>query len=370
MDLNGFAFEFEAETRTFARRHYAIPPELEPGQVLIRVTCCTICGSDLHTYCGRRSAPPSCVLGHEIIGEIVKWNLATPPVDFHGNQLSKGHRVTWVMATGCGNCFFCQNQLPQKCERIFKYGHERGSEIPTGGLSQFCVLVPGTSLFVIPESMPDEVACPANCATATVAAAIRTVAETHRLAGCKALITGAGMLGLTAAAQLADAGAGQIVITDLDEKRLESAKRFGATQVIQSDDQQKFDSIVNRITENRGFDVALDFAGVTNAVETCLQNTRTGGAVLLAGSVFPMNAISISPETLVRRLLTIRGLHNYRPSDLDHALQFLDRTRSQFPFHELVSKFFPLEQTPEAFRFAVDERPVRVGIQPNSEVAN
>lgn len=362
--MHGFAMEFDAQTRAFVRREITAAP-LQSGELLIRVTLCTICGSDLHTFHGRRSAPPGCVLGHEIIGEVVAWEGDEPPRDYHGHVLKPGQRVTWAMAVGCGDCFYCRHNLTQKCERLFKYGHQtKPHGGPSGGLSPFCVLVPGTPVFPIPDSLSDEVACPANCATATVSAALRLIAETHALPGATVFITGAGMLGLTAAAQLSDAAAKHIVMADLDADRLQTARAFGATHGVSAGDAPGIRGLLAQLTQGRGADIALDFAGATAAVQTCIDTVRVGGCVLLAGSVFPTDALSLSPEQVVRRMLTLRGLHNYQAGDLAQGLRFLERMHSRFPFQQLVSRVFPLEQTQQAFEYAGQQRPVRLAVRP------
>ena len=358
--------EFDSASRTFIRRDFTTP-KLKLGEVLIRVTCCTICGSDLHTFSGRRAAPESCVLGHEIIGEVVDWAGDDPRLDFNGNQLHVGQRVTWVMAFGCGSCFFCRNDLNQKCESLFKYGHEPAvCDRPTGGLSEFCVLVPGTPVFRLPDILSDEAACPANCATATVFAAARLIEQTHVLRGSVFLVVGAGMLGLTAVAHLSDSGARSIIVADSNEQRLTIAREFGATHCLCSDQQDEICSAVSSLSEGRGADIALDFAGATSAVQTCLASVRVGGCVLLAGSVFPSGKIQMTPETIVRRMLTIRGLHNYLPSDLDNALGFLQRVGERFQFSDLVARSFQLTDAGLAFEYAQKHRPVRVAVKPPS----
>ena len=354
---------FDSATRTFSRKIHE-SPKLETGQVAVRVTCCTICGSDLHTYQGRRNCPQNCVLGHEVIGRIEQWGGIKPPKDYFGNPVHSGQRITWVMAVGCGECFFCRHDLPQKCENLFKYGHEsdhgKGS---TGGLSEYCYLVPGTPIFPIPQSLKDSVAAPANCATATVSAALRLVSETHDLKDANVLVVGLGMLGLTATAQLADGGAKSIIALDTERSRLRLSRQFGSTHEFDSGmEKQELADSIRTITGGRGADIALDFAGVTSAVQSAIENIRTGGCVLLAGSVFPTGEISLDPETVVRKMLTIRGLHNYQPRDLEIALEFLNRTSDRFPFADLVSRSFSLEDVEDAFEFAADNRPIRVAI--------
>ena len=80
--------------------------------------------------------------------------------------------------------------------------------------------------------------------------------------------------------------------------------------------------------------------------------------------IFPTRPISVVPESLVRRLLTIHGLHNYRPEDLAAAIDFLSRCHGRYPFADLVSKTFPLSQCSEAFEHAINSRTIRVGVRP------
>ena len=98
-----------------------IPP-LEPDELLVEVTLSTICGSDLHTFAGRRSCDCPTILGHEITGRVVELNGTA--LDLFGDEVRPGDRITWSIAASCGRCFFCSNTLPQKCERLAKYGHE------------------------------------------------------------------------------------------------------------------------------------------------------------------------------------------------------------------------------------------------------
>ena len=181
-------------------------PEPAGAEVLVEVIACTLCGSDLHTMSGRRIEPVPTVLGHEILGRIVAFGPAAARRDAAGQPLGLGDRVTWAIVASCGECFFCRRSLPQKCERRVKYGHEALAPRRdlTGGLAEHCVLAPGSAIFRVPDRLPDEAACPANCATATVAGAIEAAGD---LAGRSVLIMGCGMLGVTASAWAASLGA-------------------------------------------------------------------------------------------------------------------------------------------------------------------
>jgi alcohol dehydrogenase len=97
----------ELEMRQLAR------PEPGGAEVLVRVLGCTLCGSDLHTFDGRRDTPVPTILGHEIVGEISALGDAAPARDLAGNDLRIGDRVTWSIVANCGDCFFCRRGLPQ-----------------------------------------------------------------------------------------------------------------------------------------------------------------------------------------------------------------------------------------------------------------
>ena len=330
---------------------------LAPGEALVRVRLCTLCGSDLHTVTGRRHGPTPCVLGHEMVGEIAE--VYGEKRDASGHPLAVGDRVTWAVADSCGNCFFCTHDLPQKCETLKKYGHHahESGRGPSGGLTTHCQLWPGTAVVKVPAGVPDEVAAPAMCATATVAGALR---QAGTVRGATVLILGAGMLGLTASAMAASDGA-TVIVADTNAVRLNIATRFGAKHTATV---TGLPARLAELTNGRGADVVLELAGVSPSVETALSAARIGGTVVLVGSVFPVSAVAVNPETLVRRCLQIVGSHNYAPADLVAAMRFLAGEGNGYPFAGLVARTLPLADVDEAFRLAEAEKPYRIGVRP------
>jgi len=351
------AMVFTAPQQPLEWREIELPRLLE-GEALVRVECCTLCGSDLHSFHGRRKVPMPTILGHEIIGRIE--TIVGALNDANGAELKPGDRVTWSVAASCGHCFYCTRTLPQKCDKLRKYGHEMldAHSGLVGGLSTHCHLIPGTSIYRLPESMPATIAAPASCATATVAAVIRTAGD---LAGKNVLIFGAGMLGLTAAAMAREAGASAVIVSDPVSSRAARAREFGATLAGPLDDLLiPLFSLVG----GRGVDVVLELSGANVAVEAGLGQLRIGGVAIWAGSVFPGGSIIIEPERIVRQMLRIEGVHNYRPEDLGTALAFLQTAGERYPFASLVEATFPLREAEEAFRYATESRPVRVAVVP------
>lgn len=325
-----------------------LPEVPGPGEVLVSVDLATVCGSDLHTTRGRRPSPVPGVLGHEQVGRVLAVGPAASRVvdgaadaplrHVDGSPVRTGDRIVWSVAASCGACRRCRRGLPQKCTDLLKYGHEPLDETRplTGGFASHCLLAPGTATAVVPEAVPDVVAAPASCATATVAAVLDAAGPLG--AGDRVLVTGAGMLGVTAVAMAARAGA-EVVVVDPHAERRERALRFGAASAVEG-------------AAGGGFDVALELSGALPAVQTCLDSLDVGGTVVLAGSVSPGPAAVLDPERVVRGLHSVRGVHNYAPHHLGAAVDFLAVEHARFPFAELTGGPWALDDLDAAFAAA------------------
>ena len=334
-------------------------PRLTEGEALVEIDCCTLCGSDLHSIAGTRRIPTPSVLGHEILGRIVETS--GDVIDVNGNIANIGERIVWSVAASCGSCFYCTEGPPQKCESLFKYGHEEiNPQHPlSGGLATHCHLTAGTAIIKVPDGLSDFVACPASCATATVAAALRTAG---RCESRTVVIHGAGMLGLTAAAMSCSLGAANVIVTDVDRCRAQRARQFGGTHA-------SIDSIAD-ITQGRGADIVLDMSGSPDAMESSLDQLRIGGRLILVGAVFPARPLSLQADHLVRRMIRIEGVHNYEPQDLQMAVQFLSEFGECYPFASLVDRAFPLQSVNDAVAWARESRPFRVAVRPQPVVGS
>ncbi len=354
---------FVAPGERLEMRSFSLP-DLAIGETLVKVACCTLCGSDLHTFLGKRHSPTPSVLGHEAVGRIVAFGAGTPARDGQGNTLSIGDRVSWSVAASCGDCFFCQHDLPQKCVQLFKYGHEVccNNHPLSGGMAEYCHLAAGTAIFKVPEEVPDVVASSANCATATVAAALRAA---NGARDKTVVIQGAGLLGLTASAMARVEGARYIIAADVDARRLATAQRFGVDATVNvSQEADALTELVLAQTEGRGADLILELSGTAEAIFQGLPLLRTGGQYVFVGTVKPVGTIPFDPEQIVRRMWNLHGVHNYAPIDLETAIDFLTKHWSQFPFVEMVGDEFPLEQSEAAFQHMVTTGAIRVSVRP------
>lgn len=342
---------------TLSLQRFAVP-EPRGGEVLVRVLGCTLCGSDLHTVAGRRAVAVPTVLGHEIVGEVVAFGPAASHADWTGQALQVGDRVTWAVVAACGKCFFCTHDLWPKCTAATKYGHEAlapGREL-LGGLAGHILLAEGTATVKLPNELPLGVACPANCATATVAAALEAAGEVRDATVC---VLGAGLLGLTACAMARERGAIVVAVEWLAERRAR-AERFGAHHAVAP---EELATVLEKLTDGRGADVLIELTGSTAALEAAWPRVRIGGTFVLVGAVFPGPLLFVSPVQIVRRWLTIRGVHNYSPRHLVEAVRFLASAHERYPFAELVSDWLPLDDVAAAFKLAEDPARVRVGVR-------
>lgn len=350
---------FSGHGEPFRLEEFPIPRP-GPGEMLVKISCSTICGSDLHTWHGRRQEPTPCVLGHEIVGRIVSFGKHTPRLDLKGDNLEEEDRITWTIAASCGDCFYCRHSLPQKCEHLFKYGHNaitEGREF-SGGFAEFCILTAGTGVVKLPDCLPDPIAAPANCAVSTVAAAMRLAGP---LEGSTVTVLGCGVLGMNAVAMARFLGAQTVIACDLSPERSSISNRFGASHFATPDTLLE---VTRELTNGRGTDVSLEFSGAATAVADALRCTRTGGTAIIAGTTTPGADLKLDANDLVRRMLTIHGLHNYGPEDLVGAVAFLEQTSSRVPFENLCGGEFPLEDIERAFQASSSLPGVRTALIP------
>jgi alcohol dehydrogenase len=333
---------------------------IEPEEILVRNLYTTLCGSDLHTYSGARKELCPTVLGHEIVGEIMEIGAAHSSLDDAGNPLRVGDRITWSVFASDADCRCGQMGMPQKGNGLFKYGHAQVTEADAfhGGLATSCVLRKGTAVLKVPGGMPLSVAATLNCAIATVSGAMRLAGDVK---GRRVLVTGLGLLGITAVAMCREAGAETIVVADVNDDRLRLARRFGADETINFLNLSQED----RDNATRRFDIALDMSGAPDAIEYGLRTLDTGGITVWVGSVFSTRPITLDAEMMVRQMLTIKGLHNYNYEDFRHAVSFMANNWNRYPFLATVEKEFALEAAEEAFQYALQHKPIRVGVRIN-----
>lgn len=334
-------------------------PVVAPEEILVRNLYTTICGSDLHTFCGLRHEKTPTILGHEIVGEVVETGIKHSGRDYAGSLLSPGDIVTWSIFSADPASVQALRGMPQKASGLFKYGHAQVTEHDAfhGGLAEYCVLKKNTAVLKIPAGVPLDVAATINCAVATVAGALRLAGDLRRK---RVLITGLGLLGIVCSAICKDAGAAKICTADINADRLAQSTAFGAddTYLLKNPGGSETDS---QVPEN--FDVVFDMSGAPDAMETGVASLDVGGIAVWIGAVFSARKVVIDAEQVVRKLLTIKGLYNYNYEDFVYAVDFIGRCHARFPFSKIIGKEFSLAEAQSAFEYAIEFKPLRVGIR-------
>ncbi|WP_198175019.1 zinc-binding dehydrogenase [Spirosoma arboris] len=349
----GKAALFKGPGKPFEIIASEIPP-INDGEILVKTLYTTLCGSDIHTYCGRRQEPPNVVLGHEIVGDILWLPEGRTVTDFRGQPVSLGDRITWSIFAVPTHVEPPRKDMPQKSDQLFKYGHTSasGNDVFNGGLADYCILRPNTAFIKLSTDIPLNVAATISCAHATVAGALRVAGD---IAGKKVLVFGAGLLGLSCTAMCKEAGASWIGLVDTDESRLDWGNKFGTDETYLATTTPSWPEV----------DVVFDMTGSPDAMKSGLNSLALGGSAIWIGAVYPAKPVDVDAQQVVRKLLTIKGLHNYNYDDFVNATAFIETNYKKYAFSELVEKEYALVEVEEAFKFAHEHKPIRVGIKLN-----
>ncbi len=353
---------FDSTGTPFRLEAVAVPAP-GPGEILVRNEYTTLCRSDLYTYLGTRTEKTPTILGHEIIGRIAALGPDAPRSDCRGAALRVGDRITWAIYASDPCSCMARAGIPQKAPDLFKYGHEQvtASSHLHGGLAEHCLLRRHTPVARIDAAIPLPVLALINCSFATVAGSLRLAGS---VADRTVLITGAGMLGLVAAAMCRAAGARRILAADISADRLTTALRFGVDHtLLLGSGKPDLQTQLAAQTDIAPVTVAIDCSGVPETMEAVLRSLGIGGTAVLIGAAFPQRPIQVDAEQVVRRLLTIRGLHNYNLDDFITAISFVEQHHNRFPFADLIEDRFSLVEVDAAFAHAVASSAHRVGIR-------
>jgi putative phosphonate catabolism associated alcohol dehydrogenase len=364
MTKTGRAVVYVEPNAPFEVREYPVR-DARPGEVLVRVTMSTICRSDIHSYEGHRPNPCPGILGHEIIGVIEQLGDGVR-ADMRGDPLAAGDRITWTEYFADGSSYQRDVlDMPQKAPGLRKYGHDLADDDPhfLGGFADYCYVLPGTGILKLPKSISDEEATPLNCGVATMISVTEAAAIEM---GETVVVQGLGLLGIYGCAIARSRGAARVIGIDAVPARLDTAKRFGADITLDPTAMDE-DELVRRVREASppdGPDVVLEVCGVAAVVPSGIRMLRTGGRYVLAGLINPESNFTLDGNDLIRKLITLKGIHNYHPRHLVQALDFVMANRDRFPFKEIVDSRFGLHELGEAFARAASRDVLRAAIVP------
>jgi threonine dehydrogenase-like Zn-dependent dehydrogenase len=341
----------EAFGQPLVQRAYPLPESPGPGAALVRTEMAGICGTDVHLWKGELQIQLPVILGHETVGRIEQLGEGVD-LDWSGQPLSIGDRVTWTSTASCGRCYYCaEKNQPTRCPERKAYGIGYQSDLPPhflGGYAEYHSLQPRANIFKLPDDLKNESVIGAGCALVT---AIHGVERTGIDWQDTVVVQGAGPVGIAALAVARSAGASKVIVIGAPKHRLEMAKRFGADEVIDleeiPDSAARLDA-VRQMTGGYGADVVLECAGAPQAVAEGWELCRDGGKYLVLGHYCDAGPIKLNPHVITRKQLQVFGSWSSEPRHMRAALDFLARYPGTYPFASMVTHRFPLEEANEA----------------------
>ncbi|MCL6442865.1 MAG: zinc-binding dehydrogenase [Alicyclobacillus sp.] len=328
-------------------------PMPREGEVLVKVTACGVCHTDLHVILGEVQFPTPAVLGHEITGIVMKLG---PGV----KGIKEGQRVVSSFIIPCGTCKFCAMGRDDMCENFFNYNRlkgqlydgdtrlfrQDGSPIwmySMGGLAEYAV-IPATDVFPLPESIPLDRAAILGCAVFTAYGAVRHSAAIR--AGERLAVVAAGGVGLNVIQWAKASGALQIIALDISEEKLRLAREMGATDVVNVKDNPV--ERVRFLTEGQGVDVAIEALGSSQTFELAINVLRDGGRMVAIGIAPAGTTASIDIQRMVRRGLHIMGSYGARVrSDMPEIIKMA--SRNVIDLKRPITAVYSLDQAHEAY---------------------
>ncbi|MBQ4847416.1 L-threonine 3-dehydrogenase [Pseudoalteromonas sp. MMG013] len=267
-------------------------PEVGHNDLLIKIRKTAICGTDVHIYkwdeWAQNTIPTPMVVGHEYVGEVVEMGQ-----EVRGFQV--GDRVSGEGHITCGHCRNCRAGRVHLCRNTTGVGVNR-----EGSFAEYLV-IPAFNAFKIPDNISDELAAIFD----PFGNAVHT-ALSFDLVGEDVLITGAGPIGIMAAAVAKHVGARHVVITDVNEYRLELARKMGATRAVNVAT-EKLEDVMSELGMTEGFDIGLEMSGVPIAFNSMLNNMNHGGKIAMLG--IPPSDMAVDWNQVIFKGLVIKGIY-------------------------------------------------------------
>ncbi|MGZ3480773.1 MAG: L-threonine 3-dehydrogenase [Myxococcaceae bacterium] len=305
-------------------------PEIGPNDVLIKVRKASICGTDIHIWnwdaWSQKTIKVPMVIGHEFMGEIAK--LGAEVVGFQvGDRVSGEGHIT------CGHCRNCRAGKRHLCRNTLGLGVNR-----PGCFAEY-VSLPAFNVFRVPKEIPDEIASFFD----PLGNAVHT-ALSFDLVGEDVLITGAGPIGVMAAAISRHVGARHVVVTDVNPFRLELARKLGATRAVDVRTQTLGD-VMRSLGMTEGFDVGMEMSGNGQAFRDLLGVMNHGGRVAILG--IPPAEVSIDWNQIIFKGLVLKGV--YGREMFETWYKMVAMLQSGLDVAPVMTHRFPAAQYTEAF---------------------
>ncbi|MBE9502071.1 MAG: zinc-dependent dehydrogenase [Dehalococcoidia bacterium] len=327
-------------------------PKIGPGELLVKVHASGICGSDVMEWYRIDKAP--LVLGHEIAGEVVA-------VGDGVERYKEGDRVSAAHHVPCNTCHYCLSGHHTVCDTL------RQTNFEPGGFAEY-IRLPAINVDHGVFLLPDEVSFEEATFTEPLACVLRGQRMARMQSGQSVLVIGSGIAGLLHVQLARAVGASRVMATDIVDRRLEAARRFGADAAIHAEE-----GVPARLRqENDGWlaDLVIVCTGAMPAITQALESVERGGTVLFFAPTSPGVTIPISINDLFfRNDITLTTSYAGSPADYAAALELI-RARS-VRVREMITHRLPLAETGLGFQLvAKAQDSIKVIIEPQSKMAS
>jgi threonine 3-dehydrogenase len=305
-------------------------PEPGPGDVLIKVHMAAICGTDMHIWnwdeWAQSAVPVPLVVGHEYVGRVES-------VGEDVTEVKPGDRVSGEGHLPCGHCRNCLSGRAHICARTRAVGVNR-----PGAFADY-IVIPEANVRPVPDQIPEEVASILD----PLGNAVHT-ALAFDLVGEDVLITGAGPIGLMAAAVCRHAGARHIVVTDLNADRLALAEQMGATRGVRVG-REDIPEVMRQLGMTEGFDVGLEMSGAAPALDLMIHSVIAGAKISLLGLYHKKPEVDLN--TAIFKGLTFEGIYGRKMYETWHKM--LAMLESGLDVSPVISHRLAFEDFAEGF---------------------
>ena len=336
-------------------------PEIGADDGLLALECVGVCGSDPAIFEGRPTRGPRpypIILGHEIVGRIHKMGKAAQAR--HG--VTEGDRVVLEYAFGCGQCDACLSGSYTLCDRNYTYGSMISCQEPPhlyGGYSDFVYIHPRAMVHKIGEDISPEVGV---LICAVIGNGIRWLRQIGGVSiGDTVVIVGPGLQGIAATAVAKEAGAGRVIVAGLarDKTRLETARRFGADRVIDIEETDPVE-VVTKMTAGKMADVVMDVSGSPTGADLALSLAGKRATVVLPG-IYKDSRVPINLNRAVVNEIKMLGVFSHDFRAVRTAIRLV--RQKQYPFEDLISHRFKLEDAEQALRLVGGKIPCEMPLK-------
>ncbi|HHU31043.1 MAG: zinc-dependent alcohol dehydrogenase [Zhaonellaceae bacterium] len=318
------------------------------GEILIRVRACALCTWEQRVFTGVKKVPLPYLGGHEIAGEIAEIGPGVLP------KWKIGDKVTIRTLAHCGECYYCHQGEDNLCEQIGKLPPPVPGIEGIGGLSEYLIAKPSQMFRLLPD-----VDFSIGAFSEPLACVIHSIERGQLKIGNDVVIVGAGIMGLFHL-MLAKKLATRVFVCEVDEKRREIAKSLGADFVINP---QKEDSleIIKSHTEGRGADAVFHTTAISRVAEEAIQMAGPMGRIIMYGSFYPDNPITVSPNHIHNSQIVITGSVSPSTEDFLKASRLLNF--GIIDPRPLIHAEVDLDEIQKAFEIATDPSTFRVVVK-------